>query len=127
MVELLKEWQRTHYSSEVTPDMDGKRVIVMGWCREIRDLGGIKFIKLGDRNGSIQVTINKKQVNPKLTKDIDSLGHSIGQRWHRNIISAMLILWVVFVIGYIVALVGEGANLDSQVVQWRHLWYSSRS
>lgn len=74
MVELLKEWQRTHYSTEITPDMDGKRVIVMGWCREIRDLGGIKFIKLGDRNGSVQLTINKKEVNPAVIKDIDSFG-----------------------------------------------------
>jgi len=74
MVELLKDWQRTHYSTEVTPEMDGKRVIVMGWCREIRDLGGIKFIKLGDRNGSIQITINKKQVNPKLMEELNNLG-----------------------------------------------------
>ncbi len=31
----------------------------------------------------------------------------------------LLILWVIFVIGYIAVLVQGGTNLDSQVVQWR--------
>jgi peptidoglycan/LPS O-acetylase OafA/YrhL len=35
------------------------------------------------------------------------------------IISVLLVLWVVFVIGYIVQLVVEVPTLDSQVVQWR--------
>lgn len=74
MVELLKEWQRTHYSRGITSEMDGNTVIIMGWCREIRDLGGIKFIKLGDRDGSIQLTIDKKTVSPGILEIVDKLG-----------------------------------------------------
>ncbi|UCC63208.1 MAG: hypothetical protein JSV36_21135, partial [Anaerolineae bacterium] len=50
---------------------------------------------------------------------VDTLGRRLGRRVHRGIISVLLILWVAFVIGYIVLLVQGGANLDSQVVQWR--------
>jgi hypothetical protein len=63
--------------------------------------------------------VDKPKIWQRLNKDIDSLGHSIGQRWHRNIISAMLFFWVAFVIDYIVVLIRGGANLDSQVIQWR--------
>jgi nondiscriminating aspartyl-tRNA synthetase len=46
MIENLGDWQRTHYSNEINPELDGKEVIVMGWVRELRDLGKIKFVKL---------------------------------------------------------------------------------
>jgi hypothetical protein len=50
---------------------------------------------------------------------VDTLGRRLGRRMHRAIISVLLILWVAFVIGYIAILAQGGANLDSQVVQWR--------
>jgi hypothetical protein len=49
---------------------------------------------------------------------VDTLGQRLGQRTHRALISGLLILWAALAIGYIVILVQEGANLDSQVVQW---------
>jgi nondiscriminating aspartyl-tRNA synthetase len=59
MIENIGEWQRTHYSREVTPSLDSKEVIVMGWCREIRDIGKLKFIKLADREGFIQIIVKE--------------------------------------------------------------------
>jgi hypothetical protein len=50
---------------------------------------------------------------------VDAFGLRLGRRMHRTIISVLLILWVIFVIGYIAVLVQGGTNLDSQVVQWR--------
>jgi hypothetical protein len=50
---------------------------------------------------------------------VGTLGRRLGRRVHRAIISVLLLTWVAFVIGYIVVLVQGGANLDSQVVQWR--------
>ena len=50
---------------------------------------------------------------------VDALGMRLGRRVHRTIILALLILWVVFVIGYIVVLVQGDTYLSSQVVQWR--------
>lgn len=50
---------------------------------------------------------------------VDAMGMRLGRRMHRTIILALLILWVVFVIGYIIVLVQGGSNLNNQVVQWR--------
>jgi predicted transcriptional regulator len=55
----------------------------------------------------------------RITTRVETLGRRLGRRVHRAIISVLLILWVAFVIGYIVILAQGGANLDSQVVQWR--------
>jgi len=49
------------YSSELGPDMDGQDVTVAGWIHEYRNLGGIAFIQLRDRDGIIQVTLLKKK------------------------------------------------------------------
>lgn len=50
---------------------------------------------------------------------VDASGLRLGRRWHRTIISVLLVLWVMFVLGYIAILALGGSNLDSQVVQWR--------
>ncbi|MCW4006774.1 MAG: aspartate--tRNA(Asn) ligase [Candidatus Bathyarchaeota archaeon] len=68
----LTNWDRT-YSSLVTPEMDGKEVALLGWVQEVRDLGGIRFIILQDREGTIQITIPKKRVAPEVLSKSDSL------------------------------------------------------
>jgi hypothetical protein len=55
----------------------------------------------------------------RIIRRIDALGLRLGRRMHRAIISMLLILWVIFVIGYIVVLVQGGTNLNNQIVQWR--------
>ena len=55
----------------------------------------------------------------RIATRMEALGRRLGQRVHRTIISVLLILWVAFVIGYVAILAQGGANLDSQVVQWR--------
>jgi hypothetical protein len=50
---------------------------------------------------------------------VDSLGQRLGRGRHQAIISLLLISWLAIAIGYIVVLVQGGANLDSQVLQWR--------
>lgn len=59
-------WQRTHYSIDVKPEMDGKEVTLLGWVQEIRDLGKICFLILRDREGAIQITILRQKVNSKV-------------------------------------------------------------
>ena len=49
----------------------------------------------------------------------DAFGLRFGRRNHRILISALLIIWVVFVIGYIAKMFLGSANLDTQVLQWR--------
>jgi nondiscriminating aspartyl-tRNA synthetase len=72
-LDSLGDWTRTNYSAEVTPDMDGKEVTLFGWVQEIRDLGGIRFIIMQDREGTLQVTIPKKRVAPEVLSKSDLL------------------------------------------------------
>lgn len=79
-IDPLGDWRRTHYSSEIKPELDGKEIIIFGWVKEIRDLGGIRFLILRDREGSVQVTIPRKKVSKELQEKSDALQtqYSIG-------------------------------------------------
>ena len=44
-----------------------------GWVEEIRNLGGIKFIKLHTVSGDIQVTLPKKKVSKQLFDKVDNI------------------------------------------------------
>ncbi|ASJ10936.1 aspartate--tRNA(Asn) ligase [Thermococcus sp. P6] len=57
---------RTHYSAQITEELNGKRVRIAGWVQEVKDLGGIKFLWIRDREGIIQVTAPKKKVSPEI-------------------------------------------------------------
>jgi len=73
-IDQLGDWRRTHYSIDVKPELDGKEVVVLGWVRDIRDLGGIRFVILQDREGTVQITVlrgkTNKEVIEKLTTTI---------------------------------------------------------
>ena len=79
-VDSLDGWVRTHYSSNVTPKLDGQEVTLFGWVWEVRDLGGIRFVIMQDREGTIQITIPKKRVSPEVLSKSDALQkrYSIG-------------------------------------------------
>jgi len=79
-LDSIGNWCRTHYSVDVRPELDGQEVTLFGWVQEIRDLGGIRFIILQDREGTIQVTVPKKKVgNEVLSKsDVLQKRYSIG-------------------------------------------------
>ena len=81
-VDQLGNWRRTHYSREIKPELDGKEVVVFGWVRDIRDLGGIRFVILQDREGTVQITIHPDQAKRELVEKTESLQrqYSIGVR-----------------------------------------------
>ncbi len=70
---LLNEWRRTNYTKNVTPDLTGQDVIVMGWVHEIRDLGGIIFVIIRDREGKVQITAPSKKWMQKYLKISENL------------------------------------------------------
>ena len=72
-LDSIGDWSRTHYTSNVTPEIDGGEVTLFGWVQEIRDLGGIRFIILQDREGTIQITIPKKRILPEVLAKSDLL------------------------------------------------------
>jgi nondiscriminating aspartyl-tRNA synthetase len=69
----IGNWRRTDFSANLTADMDGKEVTLFGWVQEIRDLGGIRFIILQDREGTTQITIPRKKVSADVLSKSDTL------------------------------------------------------
>lgn len=46
---------------------------VHGWVQDIRNLGGISFLTLRDRHGTLQVTMPKKKIEPELFEMLTKL------------------------------------------------------
>jgi len=60
-------------SGNVTEDDFEKERSFMGWVQEVRALGGISFLILRDRFGTLQVTAPKKRVDPIVFESINSV------------------------------------------------------
>ncbi|AEF96114.1 aspartate--tRNA(Asn) ligase [Methanotorris igneus] len=71
---MLGDWRRTHYSSQISPEMDGEEVIVMGWAHAIRKLGKLIFIILRDREGTVQIVVPKQKVEEEIFKTAKEIG-----------------------------------------------------
>ncbi|MCW4025797.1 MAG: aspartate--tRNA(Asn) ligase [Candidatus Bathyarchaeota archaeon] len=69
----IGDWTRTHYSANLTPELDGKDVTLFGWIQDIRNLGALSFLILQDRTGTAQVTILKKKASPEVLSKVESL------------------------------------------------------
>ncbi len=66
---------RTHYSTQITPEMNSQSVTIAGWVHEIRDLGGITFLVVRDREGTAQVTLFKKTID----KDVLEIARNLSR------------------------------------------------
>jgi len=66
----MQKKERT-YSSKLKR---GSKALVKGWVEKVRDLGGLKFFILRDKEGSIQVTAKKGEVPEEMLKKVISLG-----------------------------------------------------
>ena len=49
--------KRTHYVSELRPEMKGQQVVLQGWVNRVRDFPEQYFVILRDRSGIAQVTV----------------------------------------------------------------------
>src|SRR5579864_205082 len=54
-LDFLGELRRTHTCGELRTQHAGARVVLMGWVHRRRDLGGVLFIHLRDREGVTQL------------------------------------------------------------------------
>lgn len=70
MTDIFDKCKRTHYSNEITPELAGETVKVTGWVHEIRDLGGIVFLLLRDKNGITQITAPSKKLSEEMMADV---------------------------------------------------------
>lgn len=64
---------RSHYSNQVTPDLDGEDLEIAGWVHEIRDLGKLKFLILRDREGLLQVVVKEGDCPDEVISLVDEL------------------------------------------------------
>ncbi|MEM1537867.1 MAG: aspartate--tRNA(Asn) ligase [Candidatus Nezhaarchaeales archaeon] len=69
----LLRWRRTHYTQQVTGELEGNEVVLLGWVHDVRDLGKIKFLILRDREGVIQITAPLGKVSDNVFSLISSL------------------------------------------------------
>jgi nondiscriminating aspartyl-tRNA synthetase len=64
--EDLRQWRRTHYSTEIAHSTGDAEVVVMGWVASVRDHGNIQFIILRDICGEMQITVKKGECSESL-------------------------------------------------------------
>ncbi|HLG98362.1 MAG TPA: aspartate--tRNA ligase [Bryobacteraceae bacterium] len=57
-LDFLGELRRTHSCGELRASDAGKRALLMGWVHRRRDLGGVIFIHLRDRDGVTQIVFH---------------------------------------------------------------------
>ena len=62
MAESMQGLHRTCRCAEVTTQMVGSEVTLMGWVQKARDKGGIIFVDLRDRSGIIQLIFEESNV-----------------------------------------------------------------
>ena len=72
----MTSWKRTHTCGALRASDSGSEVVLKGWVSGVRDLGGITFIDLRDREGVTQVL-----VRPEASKEASELAKRVGSEW----------------------------------------------
>ena len=63
MAESMQGLHRTCRCAEVTKEMIGKEVVLMGWVQKARNKGGIIFVDLRDRSGIMQLIFENGSID----------------------------------------------------------------
>ncbi len=92
MAETLANLTRSHYCGVVDESLVGQTVTLMGWVATRRDLGGVVFLDLRDREGLCQVV-----ARPEVSKE----AHAVADKVRSE---------------YVLAVVGEVARRSPETV-----------
>ncbi|MGG1628893.1 aspartate--tRNA ligase [Rossellomorea sp. NRS-1567] len=68
--------KRTAYCGDITESYIGEKITIKGWVQKRRDLGGLIFIDLRDREGIVQVVFN-----PDLSEEALALAEKIRNEY----------------------------------------------
>ena len=68
--------KRTDYCGNITSKYEGQEVTLYGWVQRVRNLGNLVFIDLRDREGIVQVVVNKDS-----GKDLMSVADELGSEY----------------------------------------------
>ena len=69
----IKTMYRTNTCGELNMNHEGQKVILCGWVQKSRDLGGMTFVDLRDRDGITQLLFNM-DTNKELCEQARKLG-----------------------------------------------------
>ena len=69
--------KRDHYCGLLTEEMVGQTVHLSGWVQRTRDLGGVVFVWLRDREGLVQLVFD----NSVCSQEIFDLGRSLRSEY----------------------------------------------
>ena len=69
----LGDLRRSNYSNEISSEMDGKTVTVMGWVLTVRGHGNISFLTIRDKNGDIPIIAKKGDCPDEIREKISTL------------------------------------------------------
>lgn len=71
---MTRTTQRTHRCGELRKEHAGQKVKLGGWVHRSRDLGGIVFLDLRDRDGLVQVAVGPGWASPETLSRAQSVG-----------------------------------------------------
>lgn len=72
MIDLLGNLKRTDYCGNLKKEDSNREVTLLGWVQRRRDLGGLIFVELRDRQGIVQVVFN-----PEVSSEAHLKGQSL--------------------------------------------------
>ena len=76
MAETLGDLKRTHYCGALREGDVGRTVTLMGWAATRRDLGGVVFVDLRDREGLCQIV-----ARPEVSKEAHAAADRVRSEW----------------------------------------------